>query len=444
MTKKGVTVLITDAGGRGSALVDAYAKSSKVTKIIAVPGNDLMAINTKKLVKTYPDLKTTSVAEILEICRKESVDLVDVSQDNAVAVGLVDELEKLGIKAFGPSKLAGQIEWDKSWSRDFMVKYNLPVPKFKICKSEKEGVDFIKGQKRVRAWFIKANGLVEGKGALPASTNIEALLRIKEMKRFGKDGETYLIEEWLVGEEFSTFAYLDGSSFKIVAHAQDHKRVLNFDQGENTGGMGCSTPPLLITQKVSRQIDQIFKKTLLGLIKEGRPYKGVLYLGGIVVQGEVFIIEFNARWGDPEAEIILPSIKNDVYEIAKAVIEGNLKSVNLKVENKSRVAVAGTSKGYPGDYSAVKGKEIFGLGKALRMPGVKLYSAGVKKEGKRVVANGGRLFYLVGEGRDVIEARQKAYNAMALISIEGNNLHYRTDIGYRDVERLTLKPELTR
>lgn len=439
MTKKGITVLITDGGGRGSALVDAWAKSTQVSKIIVVPGNDLMAINTKKTIRIFPNLKTTSVKEILEICQKEKVDLVDVSQDNAVAVGLVDELEKIGVSTFGPTRLAGQIEWDKSWSRDFMVKYGLPVPKFKICKSQKEGVQFIKGQKKDRAWFIKANGLVEGKGALPASSNSEALTRIKEMRRFGKDGETFLIEEWLKGEEFSSFAFLDGRSFKVIANAQDHKRVFNFDQGENTGGMGCSTPPLLVGKNIAKQIDYIFKKTLQGLIAEGRPYKGVLYLGGIVVGNKVYIIEFNARWGDPEAEVILPQLKNDLYEIAKAVLAGKLKSVSLKLDNKSRVAVAGTSKGYPGDYSLVKGKEIFGLDGVLKMPGVKLYTAGVKKDGNKVIASGGRLFYIVGEGKDVIDARLKAYSAMALVSIKGNNLHFRTDIGARDVERLNNK-----
>ncbi|MBI2086032.1 phosphoribosylamine--glycine ligase [Candidatus Daviesbacteria bacterium] len=422
------TILITDGGGRGAALVDKYAQFSDVGRILVVPGNDLMQINTKKPVLTFSNLKTTSVKEILEICKKEKVDFVDVSQDNAVEVGIVDRVSKLGIAVFGPTKKAGQIEWDKAWARDFMEKYEIPSPKFYKFTSEKDGIDFVSKNSNSR-WFVKASGLAEGKGAIPASDLNEAISAIKEMKKFGSSGETYLLEEWLAGEEFSAFALCDGKDFKIVGFAQDHKRVNDRDLGPNTGGMGCVSNPLVISN-YKLQISNIFRKTVEGLRKEKRPYKGVLYLGGIVVGGTVYIIEFNARWGDPEAEVLLPSIKNDLYEVALAIIEGKINKLNLKVDKKVRVAVAACAKGYPVDYSKVKGKKVLGIEKALNT-GVKVYGAGVKKVGQDFVVNGGRVLYVVGEGKNIIEAREKAYQAMELISIEGNNLHFRKDIGFR-------------
>lgn len=439
--KNGQTVLIVDGGGRGAVLVDKYGSSEHVSRILVVPGNDLMQINTKKPVITYPNLKTTSVKEILDICKKENVDLVDVAQDNAVEVGLVDELLKNGIPVIGPTRVAGQIEWDKQWARKFMGKYQIPMPKYHIFYTEKEGIEYVKNLPAIKC-FVKASGLAEGKGSIPAKNKNEAIEAIKQMKNFGRAGETYLLEKWLVGEEFSAFALCDGESFKIVGYAQDHKRVFDGDKGPNTGGMGCVSNPLVVDKNIKRQVDEIFQKTMDGLRKEGRPYIGVLYLGGMVVDDEavpagrqVFVIEFNARWGDPEAQVITPAIKNDFIEIADAIIFGKLKKLKLNVDKKVRVVIAATAKGYPVNYSSVKGKKIFGIDVAIKKK-VKLYGAGIINVNGNYVVNGGRVLYTVGEGKNVIKAREKAYKAMAHIKIEDNNLHYRTDIGWRDVERL--------
>jgi len=427
------TVVVIDGGGRGAALVDAYARSPKVGKIIAIPGNDLMQINTSKKVKTYQNLKTTSIKEILEIAKLEKVDLVDVAQDNAVEAGLVDILQKNGITVVGPTRAAGQIEWDKAWARKFMRKYKILHPKFYVFNSKKDGINFV--HKHPGAWFVKASGLAEGKGAIGASNARETISAINEMARFGKSGEIYLLEEWLMGEEFSSFALCDGDSFKLVGFAQDHKKVFDGDTGENTGGMGCVSNPLVIDKNIKKQVNEIFKKTVSALVKENRPYQGILYLGGIVVSGKVYVIEFNARWGDPEAQVILPSIQNDLYDLGLAIAKEKIKNLKIKTDKKIRVVVAGAAKGYPLDYTGVKGKQIFGLEKIIRS-GVKVYGAGIKKVGNKYVVSGGRIFYLVGEGKNVIEAREKVYSAMSQIFIEGNNLHFRTDIGYRDVGRL--------
>lgn len=429
------TVLIVDGGGRGAALVDKYGQSKKVGKILAVPGNDLMQINTKKPVITLPDLKTTSVSEILEICKREKVDLVDVAQDNAVESGLVDEVNKRKVAVIGPTRKAGQIEWDKAWARNFMQKYEIPHPEYNIFLSEEEGIEFVEKSPK-KKWFVKAGGLAEGKGVIPAANIKEATIAIKQMKRFGSSGKTFLLEEWLVGEEFSAFAICDGENFKIVGFAQDHKRVNDGDQGENTGGMGCVSKPLVVDNKIKKQVKEIFQKTIDGLKKEKRPYKGVLYLGGMAVNGKVYVIEFNARWGDPEAEVLLPSIKNDLFDLSEAVIAGKIKNFNIKLDKKVRVVVAATSKGYPVDYSKVKGKKVSGIDQARKVKGVTIYGAGIKKADSDFIVSGGRVLYTVGEGKDILDAREKAYHAMHLISIAGDNLHFRTDIGWRDVKRM--------
>lgn len=439
------TVLVIDGGGRGSALVDAYSKSPHVGKILAVPGNDLMQINTTKEIKTYPGLKTTSIDEILQIAKNEKVDLADVAQDNAVEAGLTDLLRENGFKVTGPSRLAGQIEWDKSWARELIKKTNAPQPDYQSFNNIDDGINYINSQPN-KSWFIKASGLAEGKGALPANNSREAISRINELGKFGDSAKQFLIEEWLVGEEFSAFVLSDGKSWQFIGSAQDHKRALDGDQGENTGGMGCSTPPLVVTDEIQQQIDKIIDETLKVLKDEGRPYLGILYLGGIIVPprhperpsegSQVFVIEFNARWGDPEAQVLILGIKNDLFELSMAVADVTLESIKVETDGKSRVVVAGCSKGYPGDYSEVKGKEILGIDDAMAMEGIKFYSAGILLENGKYIASGGRLFYLVAEGRNVIEAREKVYSAMKKISIAEDNLHYRTDIGFRDVARL--------
>lgn len=443
----GNTVLIIDAGGRGAALVDKYAQSDSVSRIIAVPGNDLMKINTDKPIEIYPQLKTTSISEILEICKEKKVGLVDVAQDNAIESGLVDALIEKNVTVVGPTKRAGEIESDKAGSRKFGSNHGILQPFFKICSTQQEGTTFIQSQPD-QPWFIKASGLAEGKGALPAKNNTEALERIKEMERFKNNaGQVFLIEKWLKGddgsggEEFSTFVFSDGENYKIIGSAQDNKRVNNFDQGENTGGMGCSTPPLILDSKLMRKVEtEIINRTISGLYNEGRPYKGILYLGGMAIRerGNLnpYVIEFNARWGDPEVQVILPGLTNDLFEISMAIAQGDISDLQIRTDNKARVVVTGASRGYPGDYGEVKGKQIYGLNEARKINGVKLYGAGVKEQDGKYYANGGRLFYLVGEGKDIIEARQKAYEAMSIVSVEGNNLHFRTDIGWRDVQTL--------
>jgi phosphoribosylamine--glycine ligase len=442
---RGNVVLVVDGGGRGSALVDKYSQSERVDRVIVVPGNDLMKINTDKPVETYPQLQTTSTREILEICDRDGVTLADVAQDRAVEAGLVDALTNNGVPVVGPTKRAGRIEWDKAWARIIGERYSLPQPVFKICLSAEDGFSFIDSQPS-QPWFVKAAFLAEGKGAFPARNSEEARKRIIQVKELGEAGEMFLVEEWLAGddgffEEFSTFVFSDGEHYQIIGSAQDHKRAGNFDEGENTGGMGCSSPPLVLTQELMEIVStKIVDKIIKGLQKEARPYKGVLYLGGMLIRerGSLrpYVIEFNARWGDPEAQVILPGITNDLFEVSMAIAHGDISDLKIQTDGKVRVAVVGASKGYPGNYKNVIGKQIYGLDNVNKIDGVRLYGAGVQNIDGRHYANGGRLFHIVGEGETIIEARRKAYEAMAVVSVEGNNLHFRTDIGWRDVQRL--------
>jgi phosphoribosylamine--glycine ligase len=256
------------------------------------------------------------------------------------------------------------------------------------------------------------------------------------MKSFGNAGETFVIEEAMVGEEFSLFAICDGDNYKIIGSAQDHKTAFNGDLGPNTGGMGCVSNPKIITPKVLKVIEnKIIIPLMKGMKKEGRPYSGVLYIGGIVTEKGVKIVEFNSRWGDPEAQVLIPGIITDYLTIVESVVNKKLSKMKIKTDDLVRISIAGCSKGYPIDYSKIKNKKIIGLEKISKLPNIDIFGAGISGSAGRFIVSGGRVFHVVGEGLTLMQARMRAYGAISMINIEGNSLHYRTDIGWRDLER---------
>jgi phosphoribosylamine--glycine ligase len=426
-------ILIIGGGGREHALASTYAKSKRVKNVFVAPGNDFMEETSSKI-RCLPNIGIMSFDAITEIARKENIDIVDVAQDESLAAGLVDILDVQGIPAFGPTQKAAEIEWSKAWSREFMQRHHLPIPRYTIFSTEKDAIEYC--YKIKPPVYIKASGLAAGKGALRAETSAEMIKAIKTMRSFGKAGKTFIIEEAMIGEEFSLFAICDGDSHQIISTAQDHKTVYNADSGPNTGGMGCVAPSGALNKRMLRHIQRtILSPFIEGMRKEDRPYIGILYLGGIITEKGVKIVEFNARWGDPEAEVILPGLTNDYVELIEAVVMDELEKMTVKHDGKIRISVAGCARGYPSDYSAVIGKKIFGLQKASRLPGISIYGAGIKRKGKDYTVNGGRIFHIVAEGKTIAEARARAYAAMSHIFVEGNNLHYRTDIGWREVER---------
>jgi len=427
-------ILIIGSNGREHALAEAYAKSEKVKKVFIAPGNGLTDFLNKKIINV--PILMTDFSELLRFVKKEKIDLVDVAQDDILAAGYVDKFQDLKIPTFGPTQKATQLEWDKEWSRNFMVKYKLPIPHFKSFNNHHKAIEYI-NKLPDQLLFIKAAGLALGKGVIKVENKEQAKTAVQSMNNFGKSGETFLIEEGLVGEEFSFFTVCDGKNYEIIQAAQDHKTVNNGDQGPNTGGVGCVSPTSVLSKKFIKEIEtKIIQPALKGMEKEGRPYKGILYLGGMVTKTGIKIIEFNCRWGDPEAEVIIPSIKTEYITIAQAVIDQKLNKLKIQFDDKIRIAVTGCSRGYPNNYSRVKGKEIFGLNAAIKLPCISIYGSGIERKGKRFFVNGGRIFHVVAEGQTILQARVRAYGAMSMIYIEGNNLHYRTDIGWREVERL--------
>src|SRR3989338_5752167 len=301
MGKETGVVLVIDGGGMGSALVDAYAKSPHVKRVLAVPGNDLMQSVSEKPVKTFPKLKTTSIAEILEVVKHENVDLVDVAQDNAVEAGLVDAVAKEGVSVVGPTKRAGEIEWSKAFARNLGKVIGLPQPEYGIFKMM-QGVEYVLGQPDNKSWFVKADGLAQGKAVLPIEKKSRAKSRIRKLLRgFPSAARTYLIEEWIgreqepfeEGEEFSYFVITDGETVRRLGAAQDQKRLYDGDKGPNTGGMGSSSPSFLVNKEIDNITNnQIILPFLKHLWKLGLDYKGIIYLGAIYLpnRGKVYVV----------------------------------------------------------------------------------------------------------------------------------------------------------
>lgn len=429
-----MNILIIGSGGREHALADAYANNKRIKKIFIAPGNVFIEYANKKTV-CFSNVLSTDFGKILNLVKKYNIDLIDVAQDDPLAEGFVDKFQALGIKAFGPTKASAEIEWNKDWSRHFMAKYKLPIPTYRSFSNTQKAIAYVNSL-REHVLYVKASGLALGKGAIRAENKKEAIKAIGSMSKFGKAGDTFLIEECMVGEEFSLFAICDGKNYQIVGTAQDHKTVYNRDQGPNTGGMGCVLNPKIVTPKVLKKVEQtILKPFMSGMIKEKRAYVGILYLGAMVTKTGIKIVEFNSRWGDPEAEALIPSIKTDYLTIVENALNKRISKIKIKCDKLSRLSVAGCSLGYPADYSKVKGKIVRGLEKAIKLPGIKIFGAGIAKKGKNFVVHGGRVFHIVGEGKTLLQAKNKAYEAISKINIQNNNLHFRTDIGWRDLER---------
>ncbi|MDH5404704.1 MAG: phosphoribosylamine--glycine ligase [Candidatus Heimdallarchaeota archaeon] len=440
MKSSDLTVLIIGAGAREHVISRAYEKSSIVSKIIISPGNDFMKINRDKTIIIDPNSNLNDAESFLRIANKYQPDLIDVAQDNALAVGTVDLLQQNGYMVFGPTKAASRIEWDKAWSRNFMKKYGIKTPHYDVFDTEEDGIEFInslyqKNQNSVV--YIKASGLCAGKGALKSESLEQAKVNIRSMKEFGEAGKTYLIEEGISGEEFSIYAITDGHTFYVCKPSQDNKLSHNFDEGFQTGGMGAIAPTSIIDGFIEDISNNFIKPVIEGMKQENHPYIGIIYFGGIVTNNKILTIEYNARWGDPECQVVLPGIQTSYAEIVLACLNGKLDELKIEEDNFVRVCVVGTSKGYPNDYSQVKGKQIFGLND--KRNDIELYSAGIQILNNKFVANGGRLFSIVGKDYSLIKAKQAAYNAISGLAIEGNNLHYRTDIGWRDIERENTK-----
>jgi len=417
-------VLVIGSGGREHTLVWKISKSPKVDKIYCVPGNAGIA----ELAELVP-IKADDIQSLLNFAKEKNIDLTVVGPEIPLVAGIVDEFEKHGLKIFGPCKAAAALEGSKVFSKEFMLKNNIPTAEAQIFTDPNKATEYI--NMKNSPLVIKADGLAAGKGVIVAKEKDEALDAVKKImvdKAFGEAGKKVIIEECLNGEEASIIAFTDGETIIPLATSQDHKRAFDNDEGPNTGGMGAYSPAPIVTPDLFKKIDkEILQPTVSGLKKDKLPFKGIVYVGVMVTKQGPKVLEYNVRLGDPETQAILPRMKSDIVEIILAAVDGKLSQVKIEWEDKAAVCIVMASGGYPGSYE--KGKEISGLDKALSLPDTIVFHAGTKVQDKKIVTSGGRVLGVVALGPTIKTAIDNSYKAVSLIKFD--KVHYRKDIGKR-------------
>ncbi|MCX5699453.1 MAG: phosphoribosylamine--glycine ligase [Candidatus Omnitrophica bacterium] len=418
-------ILVVGSGGREHALVWKITQSKLVDKVFCAPGNGGIAQIAEGI-----DIQADDIFGLLEFARKEKIDLTVVGLEKALALGLVDEFTKAGLKIFGPNKLAANLESSKVFSKELMARYKVPTADFKIFDSPDAANKYI--EKIGAPCVVKADGLAAGKGVVVAKTVDEAksaVISMMQDKVFGDAGKKIIIEECLMGQEASILVITDSKAVVVLASAQDHKRIFDHDQGANTGGMGAYSPaPIVSTDILKEVMDKIIYRAIDGLAQEGIDYRGVLYAGIMLTKEGPRALEFNARFGDPEAQAILPRLKSDLVELMLAASVGKLSKIGaLEWDKRACVCVVCTAAGYPGDYA--KDKEISGLDQVAKLDDLVVFHSGTKRIGDKILTSGGRVLGVTGLGATIKEAINKTYQAVEKIKFEG--MHYRKDIGYK-------------
>jgi phosphoribosylamine--glycine ligase len=422
-------VLVIGSGGREHALVWKIALSPKVKKIYCAPGNAGIAQQADCLPISAEDVNgLTAWAE------KEKVDLTIVGPEAPLTQGIVDAFQTRGLRIFGPTQKAAEIEGSKAFAKELMQKYGIPTGESRTFHDHGAAVQYVR--KIGAPLVVKADGLAAGKGVIICRTLEEALAAldlIMVKKSFGSAGEKVVLEEFLEGEEASFLGFTDGETVVPLPTSQDHKPIFDHDQGPNTGGMGAYSPAPVVNEKVHREVmEKIMIPTVQGMFREGRKYRGVLYAGLMIHNNQAKVLEFNARFGDPEAQPLLMRMKSDLIPVLEATMDGNLSRLKVEWEDRSAVCVVMASGGYPGSYE--KGKIISGLEEASRVPHSFVFHAGTgMKEGK-IVTNGGRVLGVTALGDGIREAILRAYEAVGKISWEGS--YYRKDIGQKALKRM--------
>ena len=415
-------VLIVGSGGREHAIAYCVAKSEKVDKIYCTPGNAGIA--------EYAECAPIGAMEfdkIVAFAKEKEVDLVIVGMDDPLVGGLVDELEAAGIRTFGPRKNAAVLEGSKAFSKDLMKKYGIPTAAYENFTDADKALAYLETAKF--PIVLKADGLALGKGVLICNTLEEAKEGVRTImldKKFGDAGNEMVIEEFMTGREVSVLSFVDGNTIKTMASAQDHKRAKDGDKGLNTGGMGTFSPSPFYTEEVEDFCNKyIYQATVDAMKAEGRPFKGVIFFGLMLTEEGPKVLEYNARFGDPEAQVVLPRMKNDIIEVAEACIDGTLDQIDLEFEDNAVVCVVLASDGYPLAYD--KGLPITGLEEFKKQEGYYCFHAGTKFEGEQIVTNGGRVLGVTAKGKDLKEARANAYAATEWVKFD--NKYMRHDIG---------------
>ena len=417
-------ILVIGAGGREHALVWKLSQSPLVKKIFAAPGNSGMA----RLVENLP-IPVHKTVELADFADSNGIDLTVVGPEGPLVHGIVDYFHERRLTIFGPTKGAARLEGSKAFSKQLMEKCGVPTARFGIFSDLKEALAHL--EKCSIPVVVKADGLAAGKGAMVAQTREEAIYALTSMlkdKTFGEAGSRVVIEEYLSGEEVSVLAVVDGNHLILLQPAQDHKRVLDGDQGPNTGGMGAYSPVPMVTPRMMEQIkEKIFEPVVRGIAEQGSPFQGILYAGLMLTAEGPKVLEFNVRFGDPETQALLPRLKSDLVELLLAAAQGRLQEVRPVWNNRVAACVVLASQGYPGKYDM--GREITGLQAVEDLPETLLFHAGTKYEANRWLTVGGRVFSAVGLGDTLEAALERAYVAAEKIQFEGK--HFRRDIGAR-------------
>ena len=415
-------VLIVGSGGREHAIADSVAKSPRVEKIYCAPGNAGIG----QIAECVP-IGAMEFEKIVVFAKEKEIDLTIVGMDDPLVGGLVDEMEAAGLRVFGPRKNAAILEGSKAFSKDLMKKYHIPTAAYENFDDPAKALAYLETAKM--PVVLKADGLALGKGVLICKTLAEAREGVKtimEDKKFGAAGNRMVIEEFMTGREVSVLSFVDGKTIKIMSSAQDHKRAKDGDQGLNTGGMGTFSPSPFYTEEVDAFCRQyIYQATVDAMAAEGRPFKGVIFFGLMLTPDGPRVLEYNARFGDPEAQVVLPRMKNDMIEVAEACIDGRLDQIDLQFEDNAAVCVVLASKGYPVSYD--KGFVINGLERFEEAEGYYCFHAGTKQTEDGIVTNGGRVLGITAKGADLKEARARAYEATGWVSFD--NQYMRSDIG---------------
>ena len=415
-------VLIVGGGGREHAIAYCVAKSSKVEKMYCAPGNAGIA----ELAECVP-IGAMEFDKLVTFAKEKEIDLAIVGMDDPLVGGLIDEFEKAGIRAFGPRKNAAILEGSKAFSKDLMKKYDIPTAAYENFDNADEALAYLETAKF--PIVLKADGLALGKGVLICNTLEEAKAGVKEImldKKFGASGNTMVVEEFMTGREVSVLSFVDGKTIKTMTSAQDHKRAKDGDQGLNTGGMGTFSPSPFYTKEVDEFCRKyVYQKTVDAMAAEGREFKGIIFFGLMLTEDGPKVLEYNARFGDPEAQVVLPRMKNDLIDVIEACIDGTLDQVDLQFEDNAAVCVVLASDGYPVAYE--KGLPITGLDEFKKHDGYYCFHAGTKFDGDQIVTNGGRVLGVTAKGATLKEARANAYKATEWVQFD--NKYMRHDIG---------------
>jgi len=428
-------VLVIGSGGREHTLVWKISQSPKVSQIYCAPGNAGIASLAECI-----DIKADNIQELLDFSVNNSIDLTVVGPEVPLSLGLVNRFEKEGLRVFGPGKMAAQIEASKSFSRYIMEKYNIPIARGESFDDEDKAISYIRSQEP--PIVVKADGLAAGKGVIICKTHDEAIHAVQKImvdKIFGNAGKKVVIEECLVGEEASFLAFTDGKNVLPLPSSQDHKAIYDNDQGPNTGGMGAYSPAPIIDRIMHDKVmETIMIPVINGLKAEGITYCGVLYAGLMIVRDQVYVLEFNVRFGDPECQPLLMRLNSDLVSIMDACIDGQLDRVKLDIDPRPSVCVVMASGGYPESYQS--GTTINGLDNNLENEKLKIFHAGTAYKAHDIVTSGGRVLGVTALGDNIQSAIEDAYNAVSLIS--WNGCFFRKDIGKKAVDRLNQLPQV--